>query len=762
MPKPADPFDKLKNVDCDVDDDDDDDVVVLGAKRDWYLWAGSGGVESKWLCLRCFPGFDDFQDEARVNKAGRQAGVFKTGGQKSDREYHVAAHIKKEQETGKKSSSQKSPEAYQRQPTLSDFVMGKKQASKFVAAWILLGASMRRIEHPLVQEVLGSVLRASGATSRKGFSVQAKITAQVLRDRILDLGCKKSVVLMVDAGTILRRTFLNFTIAFDRRLFFWRSFEMQRCTSDQVQARTSSVLSELRLKDLFPVAVVSDSASNMVKALKELEFDQADEEDDEADDDDDFGIDARTIIDRTELGSQESFFFHVRCWCHVYQLVIGDVRKGCRLVDEAITAVERVVPLLQGRMARQALETVCASRTKPGEKTLRPKKVHVPAVTRWNSYITSMVSVLEMRHEVNASLKVEQALTPHEIYSMEICAVLFTPLCIANDATQGDGCSILDARRHCKKMREQVEYLLTVNIPSKPRLDLEIGVVAFKKALADRERFFRNGLVELIDFFDPSVTNDVGDSDYMISLVQRYWIDRGADPSEDIYGHVRGAIAAMRVLTPKERSKGIEWWKDRCVEFPRVALMIEDLTRNVLVTEASVERSFKSQSRILVGDRNRLTAEAINDHLMVLANYCKLTMPPAAQQKHENHLTEFRWKELLMAIKEPDNLGYNTRFREKESIIAAMKPGTRLRVAWKENGAKVWYAGMLIAVVHGETSKFTIFYDKAAEELSALAAAKDQTAGPAAKKKRTEQQVEHKATATLFDPMIEEWEVLSI
>ena len=45
----------------------------------------------------------------------------------------------------------------------------------------------------------------------------------------------KTVFLAIDAGTLLRKCFLNVCVAVERRVFFWKSFLSRRMTSDFIK-----------------------------------------------------------------------------------------------------------------------------------------------------------------------------------------------------------------------------------------------------------------------------------------------------------------------------------------------------------------------------------------------------------------------------------------------------------------------------------------------------------------------------------------------
>ena len=70
------------------------------------------------------------------------------------------------------------------------------------------------------------------------------------------------------------------------------------------------------------IGVVTDNASSMKKAFEEEEV----EEDEREDDHDIFFQEEEDeeVFPTTNVESDEKLFVHMRCHCHVFQLVIGD------------------------------------------------------------------------------------------------------------------------------------------------------------------------------------------------------------------------------------------------------------------------------------------------------------------------------------------------------------------------------------------------------------------------------------------------------
>ena len=74
-----------------------------------------------------------------------------------------------------------------------------------------------------------------------------------------------------DGGTILHKTWLNFVVAFDLNVYFWKTFKADRLTADFIRDCVAEVRKEFLDADAFVVGVISDSASNMVKAMSKEE-----------------------------------------------------------------------------------------------------------------------------------------------------------------------------------------------------------------------------------------------------------------------------------------------------------------------------------------------------------------------------------------------------------------------------------------------------------------------------------------------------------
>ena len=265
----------------------------------------------------------------------------------------------------------------------------------------------------------------------------------------------QSVFLGLDGGTILQKAFLNLTIsAGPNDVYFHSTHKVKDLSAQTIRSIVQKTCSDLLKEKLFVIGAVSDNASAMTGALggvgmADLASDGDSDEDPDNDDDvNDF--DSHDI----ELKDEDAgfFFFAVRCWTHSLQLVFGDMNQTNAKVSCALACVERCVPLLKCRGAKNSLEELLLKRGK------QPRTIHIPAVTRWNSYIKSMYQLYCVTEEANVVLG-RDAVTQAEMYAMQIALIVLLPVCWASDETQSDSVSAQHGKSIILKLDQHISYV---------------------------------------------------------------------------------------------------------------------------------------------------------------------------------------------------------------------------------------------------------------------------------------------------------------
>ena len=130
------------------------------------------------------------------------------------------------------------------------------------------------------------------------------------------------------------------------------------------------------------------------------------------------------------------------------------------------------------------------------------------------------------------------------------------------------------------------------------------------------------------------------------------------------------------------------------------------MLRELLLSEAAVERSFFSQKKIFRPDRNRSQDESLNNQMFIRSNYHKIqgTTPNKHIKSHTNTILRAEWELLAVsvAVPQPDATGpaAGTRRRQKEADAKNIEIGSQLFVVWHagKNGAPVKWRGTVVDV----------------------------------------------------------------
>ena len=710
-----DPFDLDETINVDAEEKSADEEK--GEKK-FFLFE----EQQKFVCLVCYPTFQANQSTKLWSKSGRGfRGVFSLSTPARCREDHLAEHRRDEQARVKSSSGEQSSEPSQKQRRLEDYLPRKTSETDFALLWLLLGSAKRKMRNEHVRRHMGAIMRSSNVLSEQALSQAIKLLAQKTREGILQAAKNKSVLLAIDGGTILRRSFLNVCVAFtdvllnERRVCFWKTFKADRLTSAFVREKLLEVRGELLEKQVHPIGCCSDSARAMVKAVETLAYDEGaeDQRDDTAStDSDDEGNqnEQEENLDKVFEGAIDandtSFFHHIRCWVHTLQLLLGDMVKKCELVSAAVAACVRVVNLLQRRENASLLKKICE------EKRLKTRPLHSPAVTRWNSFIRAMQSIVELEEVVNFILKGNDAVAPKEMYAMRVTLMILTPICIWTDKLQGNNATMIDGHNALISIEEDLGYLLKVNFPT-DRMKNEISqlVAALRSAIQKRRTFFNNQFFKLNNFFDPKQTETDMTNEEVAAEIEQYYVDR-AKAKEIDRSKIQSALSEFELRTAEEAKMSLDkyWFEQgsRALRFPHTTTFVKDLTDNVLMSEAVVERSFFVQKERFSSKRNRLSPESLNDELMILFN-----QPPQEKtaKKREVHLTNEEWKALVLTLAEPTvEIGMRTRIQQKHQDAANLKVLDRVRV-WFEGEKPGWWNGTIVGKAEDKIAAFHILYD---------------------------------------------------
>ena len=174
--------------------------------------------------------------------------------------------------------------------------------------------------------------------------------------------------------------------------------------------------------------IITDNASNMLKAFQLPGFDtetvtnsNSDIESDTSDDDSDNS-------DEIEVaGLRESMTYlsnHDSCFAHSLQLVVKDGFKNAGTINKVLVKAAKIVTHVRKSIkATEALE---------GERRLQAK-----VATRWNSELKSIRSILSVPAEKLQQIDCQQQLTTYDRGILRDLVEILTPFEEATDVTQG-------------------------------------------------------------------------------------------------------------------------------------------------------------------------------------------------------------------------------------------------------------------------------------------------------------------------------------
>ena len=214
-----------------------------------------------------------------------------------------------------------------------------------------------------------------------------------------------------------------------------------RHTADNIVAQYEEVINAFHIRGKI-TNIVTDNASNMIKAFRLPGFvvDECDPESDSDDDDSEVDIDNNVFM---YLPSHDS------CYAHTVQLVVKDGLKEADTIKAVIAKASSIV----GCEGRSTIST---------EMLEECRKLQASNTTRWNSELTMIQSLLRIPHEKNDELNLAHKLSQYErIILTELCDLL-TPFGTATDYTQGD--KVVTASLVIPSIRGLKAQLLNVSV----------------------------------------------------------------------------------------------------------------------------------------------------------------------------------------------------------------------------------------------------------------------------------------------------------
>ncbi|XP_069103066.1 zinc finger BED domain-containing protein 4-like [Argopecten irradians] len=393
-------------------------------------------------------------------------------------------------------------------------------------------------------------------------------------------------------------------------------------------------------------AVVSDNASNMVKAFSLPGFENMksdDKNDDDVDEDDDR---SECCDDESESESLEeqiltdSLPTHSRCYAHTLQLVVKDGLKQCSShLKNIIAKASNIVSFVR--------RSISASDILENEARLQAANA-----TRWNSQLIMLRSILKVPEEKLNKVECRQTLSTYE-------RKLLSELC-----------SILEPFEHATVLVQKESNVSgSLTIPVTLGLEHQLALVevnysskmisALKSSIQSRLSHYKTSenyiLASLLDPRFKTVWckgtdlhNNVSllkqKVDHLISISKEgKTIDDSSDESpppakkiktEDFFSFLPTTPSRKRHhsgLKPNEVDiyigedcterccDPLQFWKDNSCRFPNLSILASKYLA-IPATSAPVERLFSVAGKVFRPDRNRLSDDNFQTLMMIKCN----------------------------------------------------------------------------------------------------------------------------------------------
>ena len=196
-------------------------------------------------------------------------------------------------------------------------------------------------------------------------------------------------------------------------------------TGDAISEEYEKIMASFQISNKVSF-IISDSASNMIKAFSLPGFEEEYDDNLEDESDDDSEEEGRENVETLE--ELEDFYSelnqHVSCFAHVLQLVIKDGFTQAASINKVLNKTSSIVSHVR--------KSIVSSEILESEKCLKAANV-----TRWNSQLKMIRSILRIPEEKLQSLDTHK-LTAYDRKILEDVVEILTPFETATHCIQGD------------------------------------------------------------------------------------------------------------------------------------------------------------------------------------------------------------------------------------------------------------------------------------------------------------------------------------
>ncbi|CAF1080218.1 unnamed protein product [Adineta ricciae] len=274
---------------------------------------------------------------------------------------------------------------------------------------------------------------------------QVELTEVIVQDLIIDLGLPLSVVdhpaflramnIVDPRFTVLsRRTLCRDTLPSTLNRVMTKVKQNWPHTGDNLRQQLEDTIAAFNIEDKL-VRIVTDNASNNLKAFDELVipgfevyFEPEDDEDEHEDDAD--------SVENTENhaqidGTNQEERLRIPCFSHTLQLVVGDGLKDCEPAKASLAKVAAIAKF--------------SHKSTSFAEVLQRENISIPIAvkTRWNSQHHTICKVLEISHILLNDLlrsvdRTDLILTARDIIILQEFASIFALFAEATTRSQAD------------------------------------------------------------------------------------------------------------------------------------------------------------------------------------------------------------------------------------------------------------------------------------------------------------------------------------
>ena len=295
------------------------------------------------------------------------------------------------------------------------------------------------------------------------------------------------------------------------------------------------------------------------------------------------------------------------------------------------------------------------------------------------------------------------------------------PLCWATTVVQGDSITLRSTRTIVAELHEYWDRVSNEaqGMPESVR-DTMLKLASFASERLDvrREAYLTNEITNALAALENTTySTEAGDyyDDFQAlgDVIKRYCTTTGI-ATGDIPAQMQRYC--FRHTEEIRKSDTDSYWDSPSTKanFPTVAKFRADMMQ-ILVTEASVERSFQRQGDIWSPRRNRLQPDAIDDSMFIAMNYAQFRLQkpknPKPPRTRKTDVSPEVWTSTLLSLCSavPTHQPRPQRVKANPKDIDV---GKKVEVQFLVDGEYEFFKGVVVEVLDDEAREFKVCWQK--------------------------------------------------